>query len=392
MTEPLLPAAQVFKRYLPTTQNWIYEQFRALREFRPVVLAQTSLNLEQFPVERIVTSRSANPLQRALDKLRRRVLGYEPAFGAAVRAENARLIHAHFGGRGAASVDLARALDVPLLVSFYGFDLWRDHGDPARLKARYARLFEHCTFAIAEGAVARRRLVELGCPEAKARIHRLGIDLTQLRYADRARGANVRVLVVARFTEKKGLPLGLEAFCRAAAKETTLQLTVVGDADESEAEQRIKAGLRETVKAHRMQDRVQFAGQISPPELRRLLYEHDLLIQPSIRASDGDAEGGLPVILLEAAATGMPLIASNHCDIPDIVIDGHSGWLCKEHDIAGLEAALLSAARDPVQRASFGRNARKLVEEGFDLSHHTWDGLYREALELKRANGSVAPN
>lgn len=380
MSEPLIPAAQIFKRYLHSTHNWIYEQFRVLRHFRPVVLADKAPDLEQFPVERAFAVRSGDPLQRARDYLGRRLLGYYPSFAAAVRAEQALLLHAHFGDRGAASVKLARVLQLPLLVSFYGRDLWRDHGNSARLRAHYAPLFEQCTFAIAEGPAARRRLIELGCPEAKARVHPLGVDLSRLRYADRPKGTTVRVLAAARFTEKKGLAYAVEAFCRAAAEALGLQLTVVGDAKKSWAQQRIKAELHGLVEASGMSGRVRFAGKVSPGALRNLLYEHDLLLQPSVRASDGDAEGGLPVILLEAAASGMPLIGSRHCDIPEIVVDGQTGWLCEERDIAGLTAALLSAARGPVQRARFGYNARKRVEQRFDINHHSWDALYQEAL------------
>ena len=380
MSEPLIPAAQIFKRYLPSTHNWIYEQLRVLRHFKPVVLAYKALDIEQFPVERIVAVRSGNPLRQARDYLCRRLLGYYPTFAAAVRTEKALLLHAHFGDRGVASVDLARALRLPLLVSFYGFDLWRDHGNASRLRARYSRLFEQCTYAIVEGPAARRRIIELGCPDAKVRIHPLGIDLARLRYAERPTSTTVRVLVAARFTEKKGLAYGVQAFCRAAAEEPGLQLTIVGDANKSRAEQRIKARLHSLVKTGGMSARVRFVGRVPPGELRDLLYEHDVLLQPSVRAADGDAEGGLPVILLEAAASGMPLIASRHCDIPEIVIEGQTGWLCEERDIAGLTTALIQAARDPVQRARFARNARSRVEQRFDIIQHTWDHLYHETL------------
>jgi colanic acid/amylovoran biosynthesis glycosyltransferase len=387
VSEPQIPAAQVFKRYLPPTQNWIYEQLRVLRDFKPVVLAYRAPDLEQFPIERIVAVRSGSPLRQIGDRLFRRWLGYYPSFAAAVRAENAVLLHAHFGHSGVESVALARVLRLPLLVSFYGVDLWRDRGDQAHLQTRYARLFEGCTFAIAEGPVARRRLIELGCPEAKTRIHPLGVDLARIHYADRPRNTTVRVLAAARFTEKKGLAYAVEAFCRAAAEEPELRLTVVGDAKKNRAQQRIKARLHRLVEASGMSARVRFAGKVPPDELHRLLYEHDVLVQPSVRAADGDAEGGLPVILLEAAASGMPLIGSRHCDIPEIVVDGQTGWLCEERDIAGLAAALLRAARDPVQRDRFGRNARQRVEQRFDIHQRSWDGLYREALALPLAKG-----
>jgi colanic acid/amylovoran biosynthesis glycosyltransferase len=375
-----VPAAQIFKRYLPITHNWIYEQFRVLRHYRPVVLAYKTRNLDRFPVERIVAVRRRNPLQQARDYLGRRFLGYYPSFASAVRAEKAVLLHAHFGDRGVASVALARELRVPLLVSFYGFDLWRDQGNPARLRARYAELFQQCTYAIAEGPVAHRRMIELGCPKAKARIHPLGIDLNELRYAQRPRSKKLRVLAAARFTEKKGLVYGVEAFCRAAAEEPGLQLTIAGDANSSAAQQQIKAELHDLVKNSHMSERIRFVGELPPSELRRLLYEHDVLLQPSVRAADGDAEGGLPVILLEAAASGMPLIGSRHCDIPEILVGGQTGWLCEERDVAGLATALVSAARDPVRRARFGRNARRRVEQRFNISQLSWDALYHEAL------------
>ena len=380
MSGSALPVAQVFKTYLPSTQNWIYEQFRALRDFTPLVLTQKTANLGIFPVERIVVARSGGPMRRARDGLSRRLLGYDPKFAAALRAQRALLIHAHFGGRGVASVELSRVLGVPLLVSFYGFDMWRDGGDSSRLRARYARLFEHCSYAIAEGPVARSRLLELGCPEAKARIHPLGVDLNELPYSERPNRGSVRVLLAARFTEKKGVVYAVEAFCRAASREPGLQLTLVGDADESQAQQRVKSELQRMVKLAQLDGRIRFAGELPPSELRRLLYEHDVLLQPSVRAADGDAEGGFPVILSEAAASGMPLIGTRHCDIPEIVVERKTGWLCEERNVAKLEAALIEAAREPGKRSKFGSGARQQVEARFDINQHTLDSLYRDAL------------
>ena len=129
-----------------------------------------------------------------------------------------------------------------------------------------------------------------------------------------------------------------------------------------------------------MQECIHFVGELPPRELRDLLYEHHVLLQASVRATDGDAEGGLPVILLEAAASGLPLIGSRHCDIPEIVVDGQTGWLCAERDVAALTDAILSAARYPAQRLEFGRNARKQIEHCYDIRHHTWDALYHAAL------------
>ena len=380
MSSTRTAVGHVIKNYLPPTQNWIYEQFRALREYESVVLAYRAVHPEKFPVRELVAVRSGKPWQQARDFIADKVRGYYPSLARLARAQNVRVLHAHFGHTGAQSVPLARRLRLPLLASFYGVDLWRDRGDAQRLVRRYATLFEQCTFAIAEGPVARARLTELGCPAEKTRIHPLGIDLSRVGYHPRPQTPVVRVLAAARFTEKKGLTYGVEAFCRAAAEEPALLLTIVGDAAPLAAEREIKARLHSIVQANRMSARVRFTGNLPPQELRALLYEHDVMLQPSVRAADGDAEGGLPVILLEAAASGMPAIASRHCDIPEIVVEGQTGWLCAERDIAGLTEALIAAARDAKSRAAFGGNARRLVEQRFDLFQHTWDALYQEAL------------
>lgn len=374
-----IPAGQLFKNYLPPTQNWVYAQFRVLHDFFPVVMAYRASHLRDFPVERWTAVRSGSLLRQAYDAAMHGARGYYASHVALARAAQVRLLHAHFGHTGVSSVPLARKLRLPLIVSFYGVDLWRDRGRAERLRAFYQPLFEHCTFAIAEGSVAQARLVELGCPAGKARVHRLGIDLADFPERERTPQPGLRVLMAARFTEKKGFTYGVEAFCRAARDNAGLRMTVVGDAGKGAHEQQIKQRLHTLVQMHGLSNRVRFTGNLPHAQLRQLLFEHDVLLQPSVRAADGDAEGGLPVMLLEAAAAHLPAIASRHCDIPDIVVPNQSGWLVEERDINGLADALL-AARDPILRHQLGCGARHLVEERFDLHKQTLDPLYHEAL------------
>jgi colanic acid/amylovoran biosynthesis glycosyltransferase len=114
-------------------------------------------------------------------------------------------------------------------------------------------------------------------------------------------------------------------------------------------------------------------------------------MHPSVHAASGDAEGGHPVVLTQAAATGMPMLATTHCDIPEIVVHGQTGWLVPERDVDALVGALLDFAARPRVLPEYGRNARALVEAKYDARRETLDRTYDAALGRIPAPASPAP-
>jgi colanic acid/amylovoran biosynthesis glycosyltransferase len=369
-------AGQLIGRYLEITENWIHKQLVQLRRFRPVALARRTSNLDRFPLPAIHAQSQLPRWRRALDRAAELPLGYSPTLRAAAQAERVVLLHAHFGPRGVKALPLARSLRVPLVTSFYGFDLGQDGA--RALARRYRTLFSEGAAFVVEGPAARARLVELGCRPEKVVINRLGVEMDGIAFARRERPSDrpLRVLMAARFTEKKGLTYGVDALCRAARAGADVTATIVGDAGRSPAEQEIKRRLHETVASSGTPERFRFAGRVKPEELRSLMYDHDVFLQPSVHAADGDCEGGLPVALIEAAATGMGLIASDHCDIPDLVRPGDTGWLCPERDVAGLVAALTDCSSDPERMARYAAAARARAEEAFDVRRSRLDDIY----------------
>jgi colanic acid/amylovoran biosynthesis glycosyltransferase len=378
-----LPAVgQLFDRYLPITQNWIYEQLKFLRCVRTVILARR-LSADRsyaFPAMYGVFNDRVAPAY--WNRIVHTIAGHYPPLLRAAQREHVLLLHAHFGPVGADALPLARRLRLPLITSFYGFDLCRHRGRPERLRALYRPLFDEGSLFLVEGPAARQQLLELGCPAERTRIHRLGVDLCRFPLAQRERpaGGRVRVLMVGRFTEKKGLIDGLEAFTRALRDQPALHLTIIGDAGRGHAEQQIKRTLFELAQSGDVSNRVTFTGKIDPAEYRAHLAAHDVLLQPSLQARDGDCEGGLPVTIIEAAATGIPTIGTRHCDIPEVVRPGETGWLAEERDVQGLADALRQAGSDHALRCQLGRNARRLVEQRFDARTCTLDSVYGEVL------------
>ena len=99
-------------------------------------------------------------------------------------------------------------------------------------------------------------------------------------------------------------------------------------------------------------------------------------MHPSVTARNGDAEGGHPVVLTEAAASGTPIIGTRHCDIPAIVRDNETGWLVAERDVGGLVDALTEAYRMPERVQWLGQNARRFVESHYDVRNNRLDRIY----------------
>jgi colanic acid/amylovoran biosynthesis glycosyltransferase len=101
-------------------------------------------------------------------------------------------------------------------------------------------------------------------------------------------------------------------------------------------------------------------------ELLREAYEHHIFLSPSVTAEDGDAEGGAPVSLIDMAATGLILVSSRHCDIPEIVIHGETGLLSDERDIEGIAANIRWLAGNPGEWERMAAGSRARVEKEFD--------------------------
>ena len=368
--------------WLRGTENWIYDQVRFTWRYRPVILAKHLEGADRFPWSPVRSLAERGPVGMLWERLVRSRTGVYPHLRRAAAGEGTALLHAHFGHMGWVAFDLARVLEVPFVVSFYGVDMWQHARGVDGLRENYRGMFAAGAGFIAEGPAAAARLVEIGAPAERVFIHRLGIDLERFAFVERQLGDGepLRVLMAARFTEKKGMAYGVEAFCRAAAREPRLRMTVAGDAGPAAKEREVRAELHRIVAEHGMEDRVRFTGFIPLAELDALARTHHLLMHPSVHAAGGDAEGGHPVVMTQAAATGMPILGTRHCDIPEVVQDGRTGWLVPERDVDALTAALLDVAARPQVLPEYGRAARALVEAKYDARRDTLDVVYDAVL------------
>jgi colanic acid/amylovoran biosynthesis glycosyltransferase len=255
------------------------------------------------------------------------------------------------------------------VTSFYGYDAWLLPKKEPIWEKRYRELFAIGEMLLVEGPAMRDRLLALGCPERKLHIHRIGVDLATLPYERKSFSNGLKILLVGRFTEKKGLVDGLAACALARSRGVNLDVTIVGDVSPGDtAGQEIKKQLHTIAHYEQLLGRVRFTGFLPPSKTRAIVKAHNIFLCPSKQSGDGDAEGGSPVALTEAMALGLLCLGSRHCDIPQVILDGETGYLFHEKDINSMADILcrVNAARAGI--AEITDAGRMHVERKFSLA------------------------
>jgi colanic acid/amylovoran biosynthesis glycosyltransferase len=362
-TQEAVPGVAHFHtEFLGRSETFIYRILLAFQRVRPVVFTRRLRYLEEFPFAPIVLYPPA-PVSPwgILDRVGRRFFRREAFLARQFRRHAVRLLHAHFGPMGWELLRVADATGLPLVTTFYGYDMSMlpAHGDWTE---RYRSLFTSGALFLVEGPHMRAALISLGCPAEKVRIQRIGINLALIPFRPRgpAVGRPARLLFCGRLTEKKGLLDALEAVAAVRARHPQVEFRILGDGEERPRAERLimSLGLRDCVRLLGLQ----------PYEIvQRELAAADILLAPSRTASDGDSEGGAPTILLEAQAAGLPVVATTHADIPYVVVAGKSGLLAPEGDPAALAECLRSLLETPERWAEMGRAGRRHVEQEHDV-------------------------
>jgi len=353
--------------FLFPTGSWVYTQLTSLRRYEALVVCRRRKNRADYPFERVHSLDDFNVLRQQWQRLRKAVEGAYPFMVRACRESQARLLHSHFAFQGWQDLGLARRCGLRHATSFYGADIWR-YSRQELWRQRYRTLFAQGDRFFVEGNAMKRKVVELGCDPEKVTIQHLGVDVDKAAFRERRKDADglVRVLASGRAVEKKGLEFGLRAFDRARRELPNLRLHLMLIA-KNDAEKALLERVRTLVRELDLEGCVEFPPPRPYEEYRRALYDYHVFFAPSLHASDGDAEGGAPVSILDMSATGMPIVGSDHCDIPEVAPHGVSGAIFREQDLDAAAQALLDVAGSPERWAEWGRAGRAHVEREYSL-------------------------
>jgi glycosyltransferase involved in cell wall biosynthesis len=342
------PVAAIFRSpSFNASETFVQTHAAGLRRYRPLVVGlEDKGNVRpELAGSRIVAGRAAG--------LRLKLFGDAGPLARLLAPHRPSLIHAHFATDGLLALPLAEALGVPLVTTLHGFDVSLTRGamlGSGRLSwMRYALLGERlrargALFVAVSDAVRGRALAE-GFPAERTVTLYNGVDLA--RFSAPTAPEPGLVLHVGRLVPKKGTALLIEAL-RAAPD---ARLVVIGDGPLRGALERQAATLG---------GRVRFLGALPHEAVAEWMRRAWLLAAPSVAGPDGDSEG-LPTVIVEAAAAGLPAIVSDHSGLPEAVIDGETGFVVPAGDSAALSErlAFLHGRRD------MGAAARRLAEARF---------------------------
>ena len=290
------------------------------------------------------------------------------------------VVHCHYGVTGLRYGVAARLWHAPLVVSFYGYDASRyprERGDQV-----YEPVFAAAQRVTSLSAHMDDRLRALGCPPDKLRRVPLAVDASPddtPRAAPRTTG-EVRMLTVARLVEKKGIDVALRALATVREELPAARYDVIGDGP-------LRAELQALAATLGIADRVRFAGPVANDAVQQAMRDADLFVLPSLTASSGDEEG-TPTVLIEAAYAGLPVLATRHAGIPDIVADGESGVLVTENDQAALADGLRAMLAIRERWPAMGEAGRRLVIERGHLTADVAARLESLYLELLPVQGT----
>lgn len=310
-----------------------------------------------------------------------------------LRRRDAKLLHAYYGPVAWRALELKRRVGLPLVVTFLGDDLgpvvpawwwwWIQSGhERPDWPARRRELFEGADLLLVEGPFARATLIDLGCPPEKVEVQRIALPLEEIGVREPAAAERSVVVFAGRFCEQKGALYALAAARRLRERGRRFELRIVGDETMTDGAYaaRVYAYFRE----HRLEGSVRMLGFLDHDACLDEIRRADVFLAPSIVDDDGIGEGGAPTTILEAQALGVPVVATEHCDIPYVTAPGESALLVPERDVDALADALGSLLDDPARRAAMGTAGRRHVERWHDvkqearLLEHRYFALLRQ--------------
>jgi glycosyltransferase involved in cell wall biosynthesis len=308
---------------------------------------------------------AARALLAGAGGLKLRLLGRDRALAERMRAFSPALVHAHFAPDGLLALGLAERLQIPLVTTLHGYDVNRTRrrlvGSGRLTWMRYGlfgrRLRERGQLFLAVSDAILTRALEAGFPADRTVVHHNGVDLDRFRPGESLREPGL-ILHVGRLVEKKGTALLLRALAELRGKWIEARLVVIGEGP-------LRPRLEAQAMALGLGRAVTFLGARPAADVAAWMARAWLLAVPSVTAGDGDAEG-LPTVIPEAAAAGLPAIGSDHSGIPEAIVDGQTGLVVPEGDAAALAAAIGRLLAEPRLRDAMAKAARTLAEGKFD--------------------------
>jgi colanic acid/amylovoran biosynthesis glycosyltransferase len=376
--------------FLKSEMLHIYRQVKALRGVDTFVVTKEVQNAERFPFDNIevIPKRRTNLLVHGWLKFveRRPPIVYRGEYqtlDSLLERHGADLMHIYFGHTGVHLLPFIEQWNKPCVVSFHGADVAhkpeiKDY--PAKLR----RLFNAVPLVFARSQSLVDRLIHLGCPPEKLRINRTGIPLNEFPFVQKQPppAGKWRVVQACRLIPKKGVATSLRAFAIFKKDNPGAEFFIAGKGPLQHELEMLAGGLGILRDVH-------FVGFLSQPKLLQLYASSQMFLHPSEISPNQDQEG-VPNSVLEAMATGLPVVATRHGGIPEAVDHGRTGFLVAEEDHVELANAMQLITSSPALLRQMGERAHSTIVERFgqDAQIDQLESYYEEAIKM---NGAAEP-
>ncbi len=367
--------------FLKPEMRHIYRQVTGLQRYRTMVLTRERLGAAEFPFEdvEVLPRARKNFLKRFWLKYVRRLppvyyRGELQVILKVLERRPADVMHIYFGHTGVHLLPLVREWKGPCVVSFHGMDIQPRPEQPG-YDAQMRELLLAVPLVLARSRSLMDGLARLGCPPEKIRLNRTGIPLRDYPFVQRPMPADGswRFVQACRLIEKKGLRTSVRAFAKFHARHPGARFIIAGEGP-------MRREIGDFARECGVGDAVELRGFLAQQELATLYAAAHVFLHPSEMPPDQNQEG-VPNSMLEAMATGLPVLATTHGGIPEAVTHEKTGLLVAEKDDEALFRAMVHLTDDTELLYLYGQAAARAVREEFEQGRaiERLEGFYDEA-------------
>ncbi len=250
------------------------------------------------------------------------------------------LILAEYGPVGVQMMEIAKDTGIPLVVNFHGYDVYHQKIKSV-FNESYKELFKNAVALIAVSKQMKEELISMGADEKKIVYHPAFVDLELFEYHDVSINAPV-FLSVGRFSETKSPHLTILAFEKVLLKIPDAKLVMIGKDGGGELFEACKI----LVRSLRIENKVEFKKILSPLAVYEEMKKAKVFVQHSVTTPINNDKEGTPIAVLEAMATGLPVVSTRHGGIAEVITENETGFLVDEYDVNGMANAMLRLVSD----------------------------------------------
>lgn len=337
--------AHFIRENIKTHQRFIYNQIVKVNQYRSIVIGTFDITEDtEFPFENYYNIDKINDLKTFF------------------KEQNVMAIHAHHGKHAIQILPVCIKYKIPLIMSIRGRDGSANKAVFEKNASRYSSLIQQGALYLPVCKYLSEELIKLGFPKEKIHVLYGGIELDLFQYQERnlPLKGEIRILSIGRLVEKKGFQALINAFKQIHYKYPRTRLHIIG-AGKDEKE------IRNLINNNKLKNSVFLKGAMTSEQISKELKEAHIFCLASQTAKNGDVEG-IPNVLKEAMASGLPVVSTFHAGIPELIEHKITGYLVPENNPDELAKGLQFYLDHPELWKSYTQKARRVIEENFDVN------------------------